>query len=51
MPNAKPGQVPAACLAFQLEQSATPLLRQVGIPVFDKGTRIPLDFRFVSKTA
>jgi GxxExxY protein len=35
----------AACLAFELEQAGIPLLRQVGVPVFYKGMRIPMGFR------
>jgi GxxExxY protein len=35
----------AACLAFELEHTGIPLLRQAGVPVFYKGTRTPLGFR------
>jgi GxxExxY protein len=35
----------AGCLGFELERAGIPLLRQVGIPVFYKGTQIPLGFR------
>ncbi len=35
----------AACMAFELEQAGIPLQRQLGIPVFYKGTQLPLGFR------
>jgi GxxExxY protein len=35
----------AACLCFELEHAGIPLLRQVNVPVFYKGMRIPLGFR------
>jgi len=35
----------AACLCFELEQAGLPLQRQVNIPVFYKGMKIPLGFR------
>jgi GxxExxY protein len=35
----------AACMCFELERAAIPLLRQVTIPVFYKGIKIPLGFR------
>jgi hypothetical protein len=30
---------------FELEQAGIPLLRQVGVPVFYKGIKIPMGFR------
>jgi GxxExxY protein len=35
----------AACMCFELEQAGIPLLREVGIPIFYKGMKIPLGFR------
>jgi GxxExxY protein len=35
----------AACMCLELEQAGIPLSRQVTIPVFYKGIRIPLGFR------
>ena len=35
----------AACLCFELEQAGIPILRQISIPVFYKGMKIPLGFR------
>ena len=46
--NTGPGlleSVYAAFLAFELGQAGIPLLRQIGVPVFYKGMRIPLGFR------
>ncbi len=35
----------AACPSFELGQAQIPLLRQAGVPVFDKGINIPFRSR------